>query len=351
MLKKVFLLLTILITLLLVIKIIEPNSDASTNLSTSKAKNSFFGNSQNKPAHHDVNSQPRLAQKHPIGGTMILPWRDDLDDLAGEYYESNQILQNLTSAGRYASISDFSDEASQSSAYQAEKTETFTSGILVNESSSGFVCPSNLPYAVNFKFTNPPQNQSDTSSFTESQTIYARGYMNSCGYGAAPKPDLLYGQDQYSETYGNAKNMTAFVPSSLPEGCGSGVSAKQPVIFKIRAVTTESPTLMLMNRKYHVVGYTQQTIVSPVDCNKVCNTMLDYYCNADPEMGYCGEIVLDAYRISSTYKARNLPEDFCSCKVKFLTYDGAFTNAVDIESAVKYNNPLKSVTCSNLPSD
>jgi len=65
-------------------------------------------------------------------------------------------------------------------------------------------------------------------------------------------------------------------------------------------------------------------------------------------MGYCDNTIVNAYLKRSIYLARNIAENFCACSISQEGWGNySFTNAVDIESLIHYNNPLYSVTCSN----
>lgn len=340
-----------LVAILLLIKnCIGAVSETPEHWSRMKSRTvGWFHSAANNYQHSrvKVHAIHQLAQKYPVFNTMILPWGDNADKLATASSASNNpTLQSLIGSDHYQPNYAFS----ASSQYLAQ-IETFSSGIVTSESGSLFICPSDMPYATGYQLTNPLPVAMQDGAVLESPTIAARGYINDCMM--QKKYDLLYGADQHADISGtNTKNLTAFIPANSPAGCNSGISAKQPVMLKISATTYESPILLSINNKSQVVGYTQQTIVAPIDCNKACNTMLDYYCDADSTMNYCGEEVLDSYYISSIYKARNQRQYFCSCKIYNVAWNNtswAFTNAVDVESAVKYNNPLKSITCSNVP--
>jgi hypothetical protein len=280
-----------------------------------------------------MGNQLQNSMRHaPINSSLLLPWSDEPAATPSQFM--NHSTPKIANGSEMAN--------GNYSQYQAQ-TQNFTTGIKISGQQSSFICPSNLPYAVGYSLK---YNNSQNNTYpNESPTIYARGYKASC----YPASDLLYNSNQQPNMNGAAKDLTAFIPSNTPEGCKSGVDAKQPVIFKIGAQTTESPILAVVNNKIQQVGYQQATTVNPPDCNKICNTMLDYYCNAESSMGYCGEIVVASYYITSSYKARQIPEHFCSCSIKMLTWPTPFTNAVDVESAISYNNPLASVTCSNQP--
>ena len=277
-----------------------------------------------------------FKEQYPIVASLILPWSD------GSKSDTQILVQSHNSRAAGSSGNNINGKSQYGASYQ-----TFTSGINLVDNGSSFVCPANLPYVVNHVLTYSRSDVAD--GVAESPTIYARGYMNSCGFSDVTRSDLLYGSDQHSDFNGKASNLSAFVPNTIPNGCNTGVAAAQPVIVKISAQTVESPIYAQVNNKIQIVGY-QQTTTPQVDCNKICNAMLDNYCNADSSMGYCGEIIVNSYYVKGTYNLRKRPEHFCSCGVEDLAYPGQpFTNAVDVESAVKYNNPIKSITCSNMP--
>ncbi len=343
--KTLYWLLALMTVLLLIKNSIGDSSEAPKQWSHLKSRTAGWLHSVANNSHQPrakIHAHQQLAQKYPIFNTMALPWGDSPSNSTAV---ANTSLVGLMGAHHYQPDS----IGGGSSQYRAQLA-TFSIGIEINESGSAFICPSDLPYAVSYQLTNPVATNMQGGAL-ESPTIITRGYKNDCVL--QNKYDLLYGNDQHPDRNGsNTKNLTAFVPSNLPEGCNSGLGAKQPVIFKASALTIESPVYQEVNNQMQAVGYTQQTIVAPIDCNMVCNTMLDYYCNADATMNYCGEEVLDSYYISSVYKAHNQRQYFCSCKIYNVAWGNvnwAFTNAVDVESAVKYNNPLKNVTCSNVP--
>lgn len=336
--KTLYLAIGFAVILLLVKNCIGAGSEASSNWSNLKHRTLAFAANNVGSSHAKVHAIHQLAQKYPIFNTMALPWGEASS--ASSSAIANQNLAGLMAAHHYQP----DNLGGGSSLYRAQ-LQTFSSGIEITESGSAFVCPSDLPYAVSYQLSNPVASNMQGGTL-ERPVIYTRGYTNGC---MPQKYDLLYGSDQHTDWQGAAEQLTAFIPSNLAEGCNSGLGAKQPIIFKASALTIESPINGAINNQTQTIGYTQQTIVAPIDCNMVCNTMLDYYCNADASMGYCGEIVLNSYFVNSRYKVGNVREYFCSCKIKSLPYNSIFTNAVDVESAVKYNNPLKNVTCSNVP--
>lgn len=340
--KTLYWLLALMTVLLLIKNSIGDSSEAPKQWSHLKSRTAGWLHSVANNSHQPrakIHAHQQLAQKYPIFNTMALPWGDSPSNSTAV---ANTSLVGLMGAHHYQPDS----IGGGSSQYRAQLA-TFTTGIEINESGSAFICPSDLPYAVSYQLTNPVATNMQGGAL-ESPVMYARGYKNDCGW-SEKKYDLLYGGDQHVDWQGSAQQLTAFIPGYLPEGCSSGLGAKQPVIFKASATTIESPIYGKINNQTQAVGYTQQTVIAPIDCQQVCNTMLDYYCNADPSMGYCGQMILNAYYIEGVYKKRNIPEYFCSCKIKDLPGNYIFTNAVDVESAVKYNNPLKNVTCSNVP--
>lgn len=226
-------------------------------------------------------------------------------------------------------------------------TQTYINEIIIGINSSRFTCPTNLPYAISYTLQN---ENSDKNA-----TVMTQGYTNGCSKGAGGQAfsDLLYGMNQQpNDNYGKASELTAFIPKNIPEGCTNGPWSNQSITINFEADTEITPQIRKVDGQSAIVGFEEVTM-NRINCTNVCKNLIAAYCEADQSKGYCGEVVVSAYKIKSVYLARNISENFCSCSIAAPDWDAswAFTNAVDIESAVTHNNILTSVTCSNIGSE
>lgn len=206
--------------------------------------------------------------------------------------------------------------------------------------SSTFTCPPDTPFAESYTLANSTSNMSS----------YIRGYRNACIFGGAGKAfsDILYGDDQHVDpNHGSPINMSAFIPNTTPEGCNLPEYNFLTQITIPESSILVTPIYADSSLESQIIGYSQTQQVQP-NCLSICTRLVKTYCEKFGEaLGYCNNIVVNAYLKKSIYLARNIPENFCSCGTSFAgsTYIG--TIAADVESLVNYSNPLKSVTCSN----
>lgn len=206
--------------------------------------------------------------------------------------------------------------------------------------SSTFTCPPDTPFAESYTLANSTSNMSS----------YIRGYRNACIFGGAGKAfsDILYGDDQHVDpNHGSPINMSAFIPNTTPEGCNLPEYNFLTQITIPESSILVTPIYADSSLESQIIGYSQTQQVQP-NCLSICTSLVKTYCEKFGEaLGYCNNIVVNAYLKKSIYLARNIPENFCSCGTSFAgsTYIG--TIAADVESLVNYSNPLRSVTCSN----
>lgn len=254
-------------------------------------------------------------------------------------------------AGSYISpFSQHSNPDNLSSNYSAAKTE-FKAGLKVvtysnlnnlseSAASSRYICPPETPFAENYTLVNPLSNMQ----------VYARGYRNACSLDGGGKAfsDLLYGDDQHVDpNNGRAITMSAFIPNTTPEGCN-----KPEYNFLIPLDIPESavqvtPIYATATLERQIIGYQQTQQIQP-NCIGICNNLIKTYCNKLDKTLYCANIIVNAYLKKSVYLARNITENFCACSISSIGSPyPPFTNAIDVESLINYNNPLSSVTCSN----
>lgn len=228
-----------------------------------------------------------------------------------------------------------------------------------SESVTTLICPNNYKYAINFFLDNISEknnvvnlkvykNDNNDINVILQPDIFLEGYTNSCVFNG--KPDLFYGNDMIFDSYGKAENLSGFIPRT-ETNCNDGISSKKliPISFNYN-MTIER--IFDKSKENNVIGFTESSNAVVPDCNKICNTMLDNYCNADPDMGYCGEIVLDSF--FKTNKKTKPNQYFCSCKIKNLAlpkeYEkySVFTNAVDVSEIVNFSIKINNITCSNM---
>lgn len=216
---------------------------------------------------------------------------------------------------------------------------------LINESEAVFfICPADVPNAISFSlgYENKEYNE-DSLEINESPTIISWGYNNDCF--SSKNYDLLYGESKTPSMVGNYINLSGFIDHNSLNGCKSGISYNQPIKYKINSnisINSVYEDNNVKNRRR--VGFTSFS-VKTIDCNSICNKMLDYYCDADPTYSYCGEEVINAIQ------SQNKTQNFCSCQIYNVAWGNknwAFTNAVDIKNAVDFKNNIKTVTCSNV---
>lgn len=141
--------------------------------------------------------------------------------------------------------------------------------------------------------------------------------------------------------------MSAFIPNTTPEGCN-----KPEYNFLIPLDIPESavqvtPIYATATLERQIIGYQQTQQIQP-NCIGICNNLIKTYCNKLDKTLYCANIIVNAYLKKSVYLARNITENFCACSISSIGSPyPPFTNAIDVESLINYNNPLSSVTCSN----
>lgn len=302
-----------------------------------------------KPAPLKTNSS-NISNIHT---KSLLSWQGQSVAAAQNYSTQNTTKMNIQNimAGSYISpFSQHSNPDNLSSNYSAAKIE-FQTGLKVvtygnlnnfseSTTSSQFICPPETPFAENYTLINPLSNMQ----------VYARGYRNACSFDGGGKAfsDLLYGDDQHVDpNNGSAITMSAFIPNTTPEGCN-----KPEYNFLIPLMIPEStiqvtPIYATATEDSQIIGYQQTQQIKP-NCLTICNKLINTYCKQFGEnMGYCENIVINAYFKTSIYLARNITENFCACSVSQMGATWSFTNAIDVESLINYNNPLSSVTCSN----
>lgn len=207
--------------------------------------------------------------------------------------------------------------------------------------SSTFTCPPDTPFAESYTLANSTSNISSS----------VRGYRNACVFGGGGKAfsDILYGDDQHVDpNHGNPISMSAFIPNTTPEGCNLPEYNFLTQITIPESAILVTPIYADSALESQIIGYAQTQQVQP-NCLSICNSLIKTYCNKfGEELGYCNNIVVNAYLKKSIYLARNISENFCTCAISFVgsTYPPN-TIAADVESLINYSNPLKSVTCSN----
>ncbi len=205
---------------------------------------------------------------------------------------------------------------------------------------SQFLCPEDLPYAIDFSL------ESDVTKMV----VFGQRYANKCAFDSGGKIyDLLYGAIQNPQAWGDAENLTAFIPKYLYFGCHNQLNNVMVPIQISESAINVAPIIGLVNNKQVAIGYQETSNVS-IDCKMVCNSLLKESCKTD--QSYCQEQISAAYQRQSVYQLRAINEYFCACQIYNPNWEKGyqyFTNAVDIENAIKYNNPLQTVTCSNFP--
>lgn len=213
------------------------------------------------------------------------------------------------------------------------------------ENGNQFKCPPETPIAVSYILKNN----------AKIDTINGDIYRNACKFSGGHRAfnDLLYGDAQQINDFADARDLSAFIPYNVSEGCKDN-KLTVPLEINLSQIKTE-PIYDTSKSEPYIAGFKQNKSSSIVaDCNKYCNSMLDSLCiNLPSSYGYCGQIIIASYYKKSIYLARNIPENFCSCEIlgayilegKTIPY--SYTHAVDINEVINYKNPITSVTCSN----
>ncbi len=207
----------------------------------------------------------------------------------------------------------------------------------LTESNSNFTCPKALPYALSYTL------QSDKLQYSFTLQIYRNACYNTPPGSGNANNDLLYGANQNIDSWGTASTLSAFIPISAPEGCHQSgntlsISYNAPVV-QVTPIYAQASTLT------QVSGYKVNSTLQ-IDCTRLCNSLINKACASD--FSYCGQKISNSFRVNSLYLLKNIKQHFCTCEISSGTY--TFTQAIDIESLVKFNNPLQSVTCSNYAS-
>lgn len=266
-----------------------------------------------------ISSTLTQAFKH-LGYTIIFPFSKDKTTLSTNLDN----LQIIASNPQNRKVQVFSGLTNQTTA----------------ESSSSFNCPRQLPFATSYTL------ESSINNIIE----YGQIYKNACydipkGSGSQSN-DLLYGASQQVSSFGSAENLSAFIPVDAPGGC---LSSKNKYLVDIaipESAVVVTPIMQSIGAESVVMGFIQ-TISLNIDCDKICNHMLNNLCASD--WSYCGQKIAASYYRQNTYFAANIKENFCSCSIQG-QYAGKpyyFTNVVDLENVINYTNRLNSVTCSN----
>lgn len=178
--------------------------------------------------------------------------------------------------------------------------------------------------------------------------IYGQKYSNACfeNPGGKANDDILYGDNQNIDNFGSAASMSSFIPKYLANGCHSPANNVM-IPIKIDKVSIKvTPIVGEVDKVSSVIGFSQSSEIN-INCNQICNDMLKQSCLIESD--YCAEFISAAYQRSSVYLLRKIPEYFCACQITNSAQKYSFTQAVDIESAINYNNPLSNVVCSNFP--
>ena len=299
---------------------LKTHSGNISNLHTKSLLN-WQGQSIEQEHMYPTQSSSKMDIKYIMAGSYISPFsqHSNPDNLSSNYSAAKIEFQTGLKVVTYSNLNNFSESAT----------------------SSQFICPPETPFAENYTLVNPLSNMQ----------VYARGYRNACSFDGGGKAfsDLLYGDDQHVDpNNGNAITMSAFIPNTTPEGCN-----KPEYNFLIPLDIPESavqvtPIYATATLESQIIGYlqTQQT---QQNCLIIGTQLMKTYCTRlDKTMGYCDNIIVNAYLKHSTYLARNIAENFCACSISQEGWGNySFTNAVNIESLINYNNPLSSVTCSN----
>ncbi|MBX9866396.1 MAG: hypothetical protein K2Y14_05735 [Burkholderiales bacterium] len=283
----------------------------------------------------------------------LLTWQGQSVAAAQNYSTQNTTKMNIQNimAGSYISpFSQHSNPDNLSSNYSAAKIE-FQTGLKVvtysnlnnfseSSTSSRFICPPDTPFAESYILVNPLQNV----------FVSAKAYRNFCvfGGGGIAFADILYGDDQHVDpNHGEANNASAFVPVNTPEGCNVAENNIFVDILVPESTIQVTPIYAEANPEKQIIGYQQTQQIQP-NCIGICNNLIKTYCNKLDKTLYCANIIVNAYLKKSVYLARNITENFCACSISSIGSPyPPFTNAIDVESLINYNNPLSSVTCSN----
>lgn len=299
---------------------LKTNSSNVSNVHT-KSLLSWQGQSIEPEETYPTQSSSKMDIKYIMAGSYISPFSQDsnTDNLSSNYSAAKIEFQTGLKVVTYANLNNFNESAT----------------------SSQFTCPPETPFAESYTLVNP----------LSSMQSYARGYRNACSFDGGGKAfsDLLYGDDQHVDpNNGSAITMSAFIPNTTPEGCN-----KPEYNFLIPLMIPESaiqvtPIYATTTDDSQIIGYKQTQQIQP-NCLIICTKLINTYCaKLDKTMGYCDNIIVNAYLKQSIYLARNIAENFCACGISKEGWGKySFTNAVDIESLITYSNQLSSVTCSN----
>lgn len=295
------------------------NTFKSANHTRHKTQLIHTSSAQLKSSASLVSNTLTQAFKH-LGYTIIFPFSNDRTTLSSNL-DSLQIIANNS---------------------QNRKVQTFSrlTNQTPSESSSSFTCPRQLPFATSYTL------ESSITNIIEYGQIYKNACYDIPKGSKSQSNDLLYGDSQIIDSNGTAANLTAFIPVDAPGGC---LSSKNKYLVDISIPESNiivTPITQSIGTESIVTGF-NQTINLNIDCNKVCNHMLNNLCAND--WSYCGQTVAASYYRKNTYLAANIQENFCACSIQG-QYAGKsyfFTNAVDLENVINYTNRLSSVTCSN----
>lgn len=272
--------------------------------------NNFFTNQiavikSNNTNHFELKSSPEVSANNPIGSNN-----------ESQNNNSNKILKTYSNLENQ-----FTEKGNQ------------------------FQCPPETPIAVSYILKNS----------TKIDRVNGDIYRNACKFSGGHRAfnDLLYGDAQQINDFADAKDLSAFIPYYVSEGCKDN-KLTAPLEIDLSQIKVE-PIYETSKPEQYITGFKQNKSSKIVpDCNKYCNSMLDIMCINSPHSdGYCGQIIIASYYKKSTYLARNITENFCSCEIlgayisegKTIPY--TYTYAVDINETINYKNPITSVTCSN----
>lgn len=304
---------------------LEPAPPLKTNPSNiSKAHTKSLLNWQGQSIEHEqtypTQSSSKMDIKYIMAGSYISPFsqHSNPDNLSSNYSATKTEFKAGLKVVTYSNLNNLSESAA----------------------SSRFICPPDTPFAESYILVNPLQNV----------FVSAKAYRNFCvfGGGGIAFADILYGDDQHVDpNHGEANNASAFVPINTPEGCTVAENNIFVDILVPESNIQVTPIYAEANPKQQIIGYQQIQQIQP-NCIVICNNLIKTYCNKLDKTLYCANIIVNAYLKKSVYLARNITENFCACSISSIGSPyPPFTNAVDIESLIQYNNPLYSVTCSN----